>query len=155
MRSHLSTMANDIETEIARLQKLVALEEDIKKTKITKIRLWDTMGLLTEEQKEQKQVMENHYTSTIEHLEHKIKFWEQINKEAVEPHMIVKLNETMTTWLEASSAYFGKAYIKNAVEEAKCEYERFKKFSDAFLITKKKLAVAGRSTGSIINKQTH
>ena len=130
-------MANDIETEIARLKNLIAREEDIKKTKITKIRLWDTMGLLTEEQKEQKQVMENHYIATIAHIDHKIKFWEQINKEAVESHMILKLNETMTAWLEASSAYFGKAYIKNAVEEAKCEYERFKNFSDAFLITKK------------------
>ena len=145
-------MTNEIETEIARLKILIAREEDIKKTKITKIRLWDTMGLLTEEQKEQKQVMENHYIATIAHIDHKIKFWEQINKEAVEPHMITKLNETMTEWLEASGAYFGKAYIKNAVEEAKCEYERFKKFSDAFLITKKKTRRGGKKH---INKIKH
>ena len=145
-------MANEIETEIARLKNLIAREEDMKKPKITNIRLWDTMGLLTEEQKEKKRAMEHHYTTTIAHIDHKIKFWEQINKEAVEPHMITKLNETMTEWLEASGAYFGKAYIKNAVEESKCEYERFKTFSDTFLITKKKTRRGGKKH---VNKIKH
>ena len=41
--------------------------------------------------------------------------------------MLKKLNESLTEWLEASWAYFGMKEVKSEGDEAKKEYEYFKK----------------------------
>ena len=76
---------------------------------------------------EKAQVMIDYYKKVINHIEVKIVFWNGVKNKEIPNDMLKKLNESLTEWLEASWAYFGMKEVKSEGDEAKKEYEYFKK----------------------------
>jgi hypothetical protein len=113
--------------EIIRLEALRKSRSDAGKEKLMPINLFDMMGILTDEQKQKKNVIENYYNACDAHIAHKIKFWKQYQTGEMEANILIKMNETMMEWIEATWEYFGQADIKEQSDTLKKEYAMFKR----------------------------
>jgi len=115
-----------INCEITRLETLRKSQSDAGEVKLMPINLFEMLGLLTDELKQKKKVVETYYKCSDAHLAHKIKFWTQYLTGEMEAHMLTKMNETMLEWIEASWEYFGQADIKKQSDQVKEEFNMFK-----------------------------
>ena len=117
---------SSVNSEITRLETLRKSQSDAGEAKLMPIKMFEMLGLLTDEQKQMKKVIENFYECSDAHLAHKIKFWTQYQTGEMEANMLTKMNETMLEWIEAGWAYFGQADIKKESDQVKEEYNMFK-----------------------------
>ena len=115
-----------INCEITRLKALRKSKNDEGEATLMASNLFEMLGVLTDEQKQQKKALENFYKCSDAHLAHKIKFWTQYQTGEMEANMLTKMNETMLEWIEAGWEYFGQADIKEESEQVKEEYNLFK-----------------------------
>ena len=121
----INAWATMAESEVMRLTELKENQSNTFSEKM----VWMNLSKMCNggELSEQGQKCFDYYTQALKYLGIKIMFWEGLVKKQLPHDMLIQLQENMTEWLEKAWEYFGMANFKAEGDEAKDEFDFFKK----------------------------